>query len=660
MLDPELVAPVEATVRGIASAARALRLYPPTSPIPRGSVETAVASLRAYLDQQPSLTLNVAREGFTCRGTTLAASTSGGGADLADMLSSHGVAEVLFLPGCGPDDLLGFLKVIMHSPETVRADGGVAASLASAGASAIRVVTVSLTVAGQMEEPPVDGDVDEFFRELASDPDKLATWLAAAAAGDPATLSEGLDELANAADNPEAFYATLAAAFEKQETDAKDVLLGIGMEQGRTQDLIGGMLSQVPVSGVSSSLNGGVFGKNMLSLSSALTRLPFGERMEDIIAEVRASLPDFGHDTHELGFLDHMMDVRQQSEPEAALTAANPTYAAVAAASRVDVDALSAKRTEVADSVAHTASRSVPPMLALLDQQRDFKLYVKSLDALAALVPHLVHEGELATATRVLKEIAERENRTSQPWPELTSRLRAAMTVATGRGTMAALLDALETQTDAVAYAHRILKLADDAGKLAFLEEALSRHDERALDLAESLLGRRTLDLLVAAAPKVGVAQIALLVRRLTSHGDASVVPAIEAMLRRPEEMARAEVAEGLAGTANPSMVRVLTTLLNDASPKVVSAAAHSIARTTLPGCAEALATRLEALDVDGRDFALGRELIACLAQMRQTAASQTLRRLAERRALIKRGHFLEVQQLAREALAAQERRAAR
>jgi hypothetical protein len=41
MLEADLLPPVEATVRGIASAARALRLYPPTSPIPRQSVEAA-------------------------------------------------------------------------------------------------------------------------------------------------------------------------------------------------------------------------------------------------------------------------------------------------------------------------------------------------------------------------------------------------------------------------------------------------------------------------------------------------------------------------------------------------------------------------------------------------------------------------------------------
>lgn len=659
MLEPELVGPVEATVRGIATAARSLRLYPPTSPIPRQSVDAAFQALSAVLGSQPSLTLDVAREGFTCRGTALAASI-GGGSELADMLRSHGVQQVLFLPGCGVDELLAFLGVVMHAPESIRAQGGVTSALATAGAAGIRVVTVSLTVAGQMEEPAEGEDVDEFFRDLATDPDKLTTWLAAAAAGgDPRTLAEGLEELERAAgDERERFLATLALAFQRQETDSKDVLLTIGMDDLGGREVVGGMIDRLPSTEVSASLTGGLYGKNMLSLSTALTNLPMGGRLDEIIAEVRASLETEGHGSREVEFLDHMVAVRNDPRPEAALVSSDATYAQVAQAARVAAEAVDATRTEVAQSVAHTAAHSVPTMLALLDQQRDFNLYVKSLDALAGIVPRLVRENELQTAVSVLGEIAERENRTSQPWPELTQRLRAAMAAATGRATMSTLVDALSADPDTVsAYAHRILQVADDAGKTAFVEETLARKDDRALALAESLLGRRMIDLLASVAPRASVSQLGPLVRKLADHGDPSAMQAIDAVLRRPDELARVEAAEGLAGTTNPAAVRKLGALLADPSPKVVSAAARALARTRLPGAAEALAERLEALDVDNKDFAIGRELIAALAQSPSPAATAALHHLADRKALIKRGRFVEVQQLAREALQVQSQR---
>lgn len=661
MLDPELIGGVEATIRGIAAAGRAMRLYPPTSPMLRQAVEAAAAPVLAFLDSQPSLVLNVARDGFTCRGTEISR-TLAGSADLADILSSHGIAELVFTPGCTADDMSGFLNIVMRAPESVRANGGIAAALAAGSVSGIRVITVSLTVAGQAEEPAEGADVDEFFRELGGDPDKLSTWLAAAASGDPATLAEGLGELADAAGpvGLERFLGTFADAFARQENDGKDVVLGIAMEPGRAREIVEGMMGHLPSDEISGSLSTGLYGKNMLSLSTALTHLPLGARLDEVIAEVRASLPDLGHNKHETDFLDHMLRVRSNPEPEQPLLIADDGFHAVAEAANVDEDTLAATRADVAESVAHTAARSVPAMLALLDQQRDFNLYVKSLDALAGLVPRLIEEGDTRLAVKVLDEIAERENRATQPWPELTKRLRDAKARATGRATMRTLLDAALTDAEGVQAAHSVLRHADEGGKVAFVEEALTRHDDRALDVTESLLGRRMVDMLAAAAPRVGTAQLGPLVRRLAAAGDASAMLAVEAVLRRPEELARVEAAEALAGSTNPAVVRLLAGTLRDPSPKVAATGARALARTRLPGAADALAERLEQLDVDGKDFALGREFIAALAQMPDLSAAQALRRLAERKALIKRGRFVEVQQLAREALTVQAQRGAR
>ncbi len=658
MLEPESIRAVEATVRSVASAARALRLYPATSPIPRQSVDSAMVSLRAALESLPALVLDVARDGFACSGAELP-SIVGGGAELADMLRSHGVAQAVFTPACTQDDLLGFLSVVMRAPETVRAGGGVAAALEDAGVTGIRAITVRLSVAAQAEAPDEGRDVDGFFRELAGDSEKLATWLAGASNGDASTLAEGLCELADAGEAG-SFGDALAAAFARQDSTGKDAVLSVAMEDGRAREIVGGVLRKLPDSQVSASLVEGVYGRNMLSLSTALARLPFGERLDAIVAEVRASLPDYGRDSKEIGFLDHMLAVRTSPQPEVALTQADPTYSQVVAAAAIDEATLVATRAAVGESVAHTAAHSVPAMLALLDQQRDFALYVKSLDALAALVPRLVEEGDLATALRVLEQIAERENRTSQPWPELTQRLRAALTRATGRETMAPLLDLVLADESAAESAGAILRLADDPARTAFVEEAIARRDDRALDVAQALLGRRMIDMLAAAISRVGAGQLPPLVRRLAASPDEAAAAAVRSALRHPDEIARAETAEALAGTTNAALARDLAALLDDRSPRVVIAAAHALARTRLPGCAEALARRLQGLDVDGRDFDLGRELIASLAKMPEPAAAQALRRLVERKAFIKRGRYNEVQRLAREAASVQAQRGAR
>jgi hypothetical protein len=63
------------------------------------------------------------------------------------------------------------------------------------------------------------------------------------------------------------------------------------------------------------------------------------------------------------------------------------------------------------------------------------------------------------------------------------------------------------------------------------------------------------------------------------------------------------------------------------------------------------LAARLAELDIDGDGFTLAREMIAALARVPDAEAAAALNKLASRRALIKRGHFAEVQDLVQQAL---------
>jgi len=75
-----------------------------------------------------------------------------------------------------------------------------------------------------------------------------------------------------------------------------------------------------------------------------------------------------------------------------------------------------------------------------------------------------------------------------------------------------------------------------------------------------------------------------------------------------------------------------------------------------VPGSAALLAARLSELDVDTNDFLLARELITGLARTPEPAADEALAKLGSRRALIKRGHFTEVQQLVARAQAVRAR----
>jgi hypothetical protein len=101
-----------------------------------------------------------------------------------------------------------------------------------------------------------------------------------------------------------------------------------------------------------------------------------------------------------------------------------------------------------------------------------------------------------------------------------------------------------------------------------------------------------------------------------------------------------------------PLADRLLCSAIKDPSPEVAIVAARAAAKCGRPGVAAAIASRLAQLDVDNADFTLASELIASLARLPEPAAHEALSKLADRRALIKRNHFVDVQNLVNQALA--------
>ena len=134
---------------------------------------------------------------------------------------------------------------------------------------------------------------------------------------------------------------------------------------------------------------------------------------------------------------------------------------------------------------------------------------------------------------------------------------------------------------------------------------------------------------------------------------------ALEDVVNRPDEQSRREAAQGLAAAGGDGPLRLLATLTEDSSMEVAVATVRAMAKYDTPGAANVLSTRLDSLDVDGKDFALAREIIGALARVSDPQAEEALKRISSRRALIKRGHYAEIQDLAKQALALREERGA-
>jgi hypothetical protein len=652
---PDHVEAVQGFVREVAATAKALKLYPSSSPIPRESAAAAAAVLQDVFDTLPVLSLGITRDGFSLADADLGRTAVA--ADLARMLQSHGVAEVSFSPGCDADDISRFLAIVVRDVEAVREEGGIGTAVASSGITCISVSDVQLTVVeGPLAE---DGeDVDEFLRRLAHDPEKLAAWLASSSGADPATLQDSLLELARSAgaSGMSGLLDALSQAFVAQEPEGRDALLGLALEDGPVRGLAGDMLSRLGAADVADSVCGGLYGQNMLSLSTALTSLPIGERFGAIMSQVKEMLPDYGHGSKELEFLDHMIEVRKSPIPESALPQRDTDYQAVAAKTAVSDHEVAAALEEVAESDEFARKRTVTTLVGLLDQQKDFALYCQTLDSLAGLVPRLIRAGDLTLARSALAEIASREASTDLPWPEVSDKLRQARARATGGTAMRDLLATVAADNHAVSDAHDILAAAGDKAPEKLVEEALQARDFDGMEAADLILGRRMHDILPAMADRVQWYQVAPLAARLAAQAGPRTKSALEALASRPDSQSRRELAKGLAKSGNPAALKPLSTLLRDESGEVAVTAVRALAGSGVTGAAAVVSERLDELDIDGKDFALARDCIAALAHMREREAREALQRLARRRTLIKRGHFAEIQHLARQALEAQKR----
>jgi len=655
-LEPATLQRLDHAVRSLSTASRSLRLYPPASPIPHETVSTAITALEQFFASGfPVLSVTLARDGFAFAGEPVAVNVQGAG-ELAAELRSHGVAELDFEPGVTADELLEFLTISARNPDDVREEGGLGVLSLAGGVEHVRVIEVQLTVV-DTSAPADEAGYGEFLRDLVADPGKLSTWFSAASAGDPASFEDGLIELMRVAgtDGLHQLMGSMRTAFLAQSSDGKDALLGLSMEDGPVRELTGRMFGMLDAPDIAESVLGGTYGKNMLSLSSALTSLPLERATAEVRAEVQAMLPTAGHTAKEASFLQHMLEVRGRKEAEQSLVDADRTYKAVMQAATLKDEDIARARTAMAASAGALSAASVRTMLALLDQQQDFELYCAGADNLAGIVPKLIEQGDLALAARVLTELAGREARNTGPWPELSGRLREAIAKAAGPRSMAALVNAVVANPELEPAALEIMRHAGETGGAELVAAAIT-HKAAGLDIADHLIGRRLIDLLHTAAGSAQWFQLTPIVTRLAEAGDPRSIATIETLLARPDEQSRREVATGLAGLGTPAAVRLLGVALRDSSPEVAMVAARAIAKSGVPGSAALLAARLTELDVDTNDFLLARELITCLARTPEPAADDALAKLGSRRALIKRGHFAEIQQLVARAQAVRAR----
>jgi hypothetical protein len=608
-----------------------------------------MSALQAYFgDGFTTLTLAVARDGFQDELGPVGGNIPGG-SELADDLRAQGVAVIEFQPTITGEEVLALLTTLSRPPAEIHAEGGFGVVGATAGMGSIRVTDVQLTVldAGGFGE----ADDESVLRGMLSDAARLGQWMGTAAAGDPEALKDGVLQMASVAgtEGDAELAETLSDAFLSQNSDSRDTVLSLAMEPGPFRDLIGDMFCYQDSAEIAESILGGQYGRNMMALSTALTQLPLGQIDDDVRKEVLSLLPGAGVPETQTDFLQHMLQVRLQPEPEPDLVAVDRTYQAVVqAASITDGDLEKARNAVEASSVGVDAA-SVRTLLALLDHETDFAKYAASIDSLAGMVPRFIENDQLPLAAFVLVELDNRRASDLARWPQLAENPNLGKRPADSKA-MAVLVDSVLADPALMPQAREIVRLLGETSGQPIVDQAIT-HKAEGIRLAEELLGRRVIDLLCASVMQAQWFQVGAVVARLAAEGSPSCVATIEALMRKPDPGVRKEVVAGLSQSPGPVADRLLPELVRDENADVTIAAARVLAKSPTPGAGAAIAARLGQLDVDNNDFELARELISTLSLCADPAAGDALKKLATRRSLMKRGHFNEITQAATAAL---------
>lgn len=645
----------DAIVRGLTAAAKTLRLYPETSEMRRQSVEGLAAALAPHLRDSENLTLTLDRNGFSVGGDPVGEAVPGA-QDISDQLRAHGAAAVTFSRGLDAEQLMAFLTAVLSSPDETRKAGGLRVALAARAVQSIAVTEVRLTLAD--EAVPGDGQEDDFLAGLVGDEDRLSDWIEAGAQGDQSALAESLAELSRVAGTSgrDGLLHTLERTFARLDATAKDVLLGAGAGGAGDTTLIADLLAALSPADLAGALVEGPRGRNLLALSAAVNGLPLGERLATVLDEVQSTLRREGRSDGEMAFFDRMIKVRRSGAVEPPLAETRPIHKQVAAAAAVSPAEIGRSLEDACVTAASSDESCVQTMLALLDRQYDLDAWSRALDALVSTVPGLIDKGELRLAGRIMDEIDARAAKSDKPWPELTDRAREATAKALSPRTLPAVLKHAMKDPDTLNAARTLLTRGGDTAYKALVHTALSDGQPVALETAEQLVGRRIEDLLADVAHEVAPAHVAPLMRRLVASTQARARRAAESVIRRPDARSRQEAARGLA-QGQSQAAYYLTELLGDTDPDTAILAARALGTIRTGEAAAALVDRLAHLSVDGKDFALAREVILALGLSDDARARKALGHLAKRKALLKTGHFSEVCGLARQALDAQAER---
>lgn len=607
----------------LAAAASAVRLYPPTSELPRTAIERFAEATWAVTAAGP-LRFLVDPTGFRYGEDDLAAGSQHV-LSLAETLHALQVGQLVIAPALTTSEVATFLGVVGTDPHEIAARGGVRACLVAAGVGHIAVIEVSLRPSTEQGIMGLDLTLAPLEEIGAAVVDVADAWRRTAMAG------TGTDDMRAAIDRLEPATRELAARRVAQallrmpEASRRDVLAS-ALRPDANGSRMDGMLAVV------AQMNPSALARLLTLVASdvGLRGLDLARSLElppEVARELRMLLAPSARSEEASGVpvdpevdstAEEMADFEEGDEPAiaAAIAAATPALA---------------------------AGKALATTLAILGASPT----VESVAAVGEALPLALRTGALEQAAQALHLLANAAGE-----PALVEAAAAARRAVSDPESIRAACRAVRPETDPAALA-AVLQAAGGAGaEELFARAAEARPEVRPVLVRAAALAGETVIPAAGRLLRAGESSVAIAtVRTLSAIGDKRSLPVLTQALEHLDVAVRRATVTALAEFGTPEAAAVLGKALWHWDPETRRYAAQEIGRANVVDALPSLTRIMEEIYLFDRNHDLKKEVLRSLESLDSPAALPALERVASRRFIAVGRKSRELQFLARQAV---------
>lgn len=592
----------EETLRLLAAAVGAARLYPPASALPREAAARFVLRANEIVASGP-LRFVIDPHGVRIGETELAAGQSQVTA-LAESLHAMQVGQLVIAPGVSEAETDRFVEIANTEPSAVRTAGGPRALLGRSGVRHIAVIEVSLRASEETGLLGVDlttEPLEDIAVEVAAAVERRALDAAAGAAGDE--MAEAIERLEEA--TRELAMERVAGALMRLDEQTRARILSLSLTADANGSRMEGMLAVVARMKPAAlarllKLVALQAQTDPRRIAAAMTLPPETAKvLSMLLAPAPDTAPNFG----------------ASDADQARLLAAE-----VAAPE----DATEIERQVAVSAAARSSRRALATATALSRSRVD----AETVRAIGDVLPQAARDGAFPTvreALRRLDEVAEN--------PGLSDAVEIARATLSDPAVLRDVCRAAHTDADA-AIAGEIVHAAGATGAEALLDSYVRMVEPQRSLMRPVLRGSGETVLGVArsrlrtAPPKAALG----IVRALAALGDRRAAAVIaETLDSNLDEQVRFAAATALANMGTQESVQALVRQLGHREVETQRHIVRELGRIKAANAVPALARTFDDVSVLAKSYEMRKEIIAALAAIGTPEAEKALRRFSSR-----------------------------